>query len=581
MSRLKNFLEKLKKKSKLEILKSLFQSFSVTVVAVVAVVVFVPNSPKANFDNIKVFSHEIIYQVSVTDEDNAIKGNQLKIVLEDQFGKQEQLISLGQNYGSFSSLKPLTEYKLKVVYDKGFGEEVLAQETVKTDTDLIAAITNFSSYQDPMMQEEHYFIYNLEIAYGNIEGYTNFNLRYTTVFPEYPDELYYEYYPLLNNETSAQLYFYGSYGAVFQIFLEADFEGQTVIVDEIIMNAPFNLVGSFYIDYFNNTEISFYTFVNHIENIEEIECFIDLYQAETLIKSIDYIPEDIETTEEIPIVIDGLEPVSDYTLVLRANYINPDTLKKEEKNVYSFSFTTLKNSVAEITNFTQYIDPYFEEQYISVYNVEIAYGKTSGYSDFQLRYATINPMYPEETYYEIYPLTYLNTIAQLQFYNAQEAKYHLILEAMYNGEMVIIDEVEVDAPFMVSGSMDINTIDATEVLVNVYDVYIYSNGPTVTYSIDLYQSTALIETITYLPVEQSVLISNLEPLTPYQLVLRANYINPDTSIAEEKILSEVSFTTATDIVASITSFTQYIDPQNPNDYISIYDVVIAYENTIG
>ncbi|MDD3129589.1 MAG: hypothetical protein PHW21_04400, partial [Candidatus Izemoplasmatales bacterium] len=63
MSRLKIFQKKLKDRTKLEVIKGLIQAFSVTVVAVIAVTVFIPKSPKASFDEVKVFSSEIIYQV--------------------------------------------------------------------------------------------------------------------------------------------------------------------------------------------------------------------------------------------------------------------------------------------------------------------------------------------------------------------------------------------------------------------------------------------------------------------------------------------------------------------------------------
>ena len=298
MSRLKDFQEKLKKKTKFELIKSLFQAFSVTVVAVVAVVVFIPRSPKANFDDIKVFSHEIIYQVSVTDEDNAIEGNPIKIILENQFGREEQVISLGQNLGSFTSLSPLTEYKLKVVYDKGFGEETLAIETITTNTDLIAAITNFTEFIDPFVQEPYISFYDVGITYGITDGYSDWQLRYATIYPESQD-IFYSVYQLLNQETEAQVEFYNSTGATYHLILEAMFEGQMTVIDEVTIKAPFSIGGIMYLSYYNDTEVAFDIYdAYHHESVAEVNYVIELYQGSKLVTTVSYIPKETSTSEQ-------------------------------------------------------------------------------------------------------------------------------------------------------------------------------------------------------------------------------------------------------------------------------------------
>ncbi|MFA7075161.1 MAG: hypothetical protein WC152_00625 [Candidatus Izemoplasmatales bacterium] len=97
-----------------------------------AIVVLVPSSPKATIESVKAFTHDIVYQVNVTDSDGAITNDTLKIILENQFEYYEVLLEPGLSAGSFSNLNPNTQYTLSVRYDKGFGLEKLATQTIKT-----------------------------------------------------------------------------------------------------------------------------------------------------------------------------------------------------------------------------------------------------------------------------------------------------------------------------------------------------------------------------------------------------------------------------------------------------------------
>lgn len=117
---------KLKKKRRTyDSLKSLFSSFAVTVCAVVIALAVIPSSPKAEILGLSIFENQIVYQVEITDEDNALRLDTLKIVLENQMESYEYPLSLGINVGIFEDLSPGTPYKLSVVGSKGFGEERL------------------------------------------------------------------------------------------------------------------------------------------------------------------------------------------------------------------------------------------------------------------------------------------------------------------------------------------------------------------------------------------------------------------------------------------------------------------------
>ena len=356
MSRLKIFQKKLKDRTKLEVIKGLIQAFSVTVVAVIAVTVFIPKSPKASFDEVKVFSSEIIYQVSVTDEDNIVEDDQVKLILENQMENLEEVIVVGKNIGSFSGLKPNTKYNLKVVYDKGFGEEVLAKKEIFTKNNLVAA---FGGFELLTQLDEYTFNYLINVLWGDVANYTNWQIRYASIYPGSTQEPWYETIYLSPLETNIPLRIYGiSGGGSYHVILEAMFEGEMQVIDEVYLKPPFKLYASLYLEYYNDEEIGLNIYTELDESID-VSYIIELYKNGLLVRKIDYIPESGEMVHEGSVyVLEDLISNTDYSIKLIASYINPDTLREEEKVLGEESVHTLSNFYSEMSY--QEFDNYYE-----------------------------------------------------------------------------------------------------------------------------------------------------------------------------------------------------------------------------
>src|SRR3989339_1920876 len=88
------------KKSRIQMLRSWMTSFAVTVTAAVVVIIAIPASPKAVFEQVQAFENVITYQVNVTDEEQALYPESLKVVLENQFEYYERQLDLGSSIGS-------------------------------------------------------------------------------------------------------------------------------------------------------------------------------------------------------------------------------------------------------------------------------------------------------------------------------------------------------------------------------------------------------------------------------------------------------------------------------------------------
>lgn len=639
--RLKEFQKKLKDRTKFDIVKGLFQAFTVTVVAVVAVTVFIPKSPVASFDKVKAFSHEIIYQVNVLDEDDIVKSNEVFLVAESQYGEIKRPISLGTNYGSFTGLRKNTLYNLKVVYDKGFGEEILTKATVTTDNPLFAAITKVEA-----VQSGHISLYNIDIIYGDTLGYSDWQIRYATSFPEseeYSQEVYYNTLALPMMDETVQLEFYPSNGAVYHIVLEAKYEDQMVMLDEVTLKAPFSVYGYLYLIDYTEDQVQLYIYGEEQTEVDVLYV-LELYQGENLVKKYEYDSLSQFQNDENLIITD-LNPDTDYYLYLKAYYRDPSTLLEthvllSEVYVHTLAESTtpivIPNSpIVTVDNLSTYenyliyqinLTDYYEiasageirlvvenetefyEEYLDIgnnfgsisgltanseyslkvlfnqgnnyavlheqsittnevlvaaisgftdlgmgsYQVEVIYGNTTGYSDFQLSYASLSDAYPDEYYYDEAYFNSLQSLVQIEFYDSLSSRYSLILKAMNNSVLVDIDAVTIDAPYIVGGYLYAEGSSSSSGNLSVY--LDKSRASEVIFSLQVYNGPILIETInpvvgsTTLVYEDVFLVENLLPNTNYSVILNADYRNPDTLKPETLLIYQTNFTTFMEVI---------------------------------
>ena len=340
LNRRMKFKEQLKKKSKFETIKTMIMSFTATVTAVVAIAVLVPSSPKATIESVKAFTHDIVYQVNVTDSDGAITNDTLKVVLENQSEYYEVLLEPGLSAGSFSNLNPNTQYTLSVRYDKGFGLEKLATETIKTNEKDGAAFLGVNII-DP--NYDFYIPYQIDIYYTN-QSLTYQNLvLYVALVPYYQidDPIYEPYLIELEGTTSITLDVMNENTRVLA-YLEATTQNnETVILDTIEFMTPLSIYASLYVEQItpNGFGVSFYS---DYSSTTEISYEIVVKLNKQTIKTVK-LPTYEEGTQHFDqlLMIDGLRPETSYTLELYATYQDPITLQTVTRLLETFEETTL------------------------------------------------------------------------------------------------------------------------------------------------------------------------------------------------------------------------------------------------
>ena len=131
-------------------------------------------------EDVKIFETDVVYQVLVTDEDEALDLSSLKIVLDGQLEDYTYPLSLGLNVGVFEDLRPNTGYQLQVYGNKGYGDEKLAAMRVETNDSSNGAIISYELI-DAL---DFYLNYEVDILYSDPNGlYQEINLYYTYLYP--------------------------------------------------------------------------------------------------------------------------------------------------------------------------------------------------------------------------------------------------------------------------------------------------------------------------------------------------------------------------------------------------------------
>ncbi|MBI9010551.1 MAG: hypothetical protein JEZ05_11060 [Tenericutes bacterium] len=343
MSRLNKYEEKQKKLSRFQALKSIFSSFLITVTAVVVIVVVTPKSPKAEIQSLRAFNNAIIYSINVTDSDSAIIEDTLIVTLENQFEAYETTLVLGNNFGKFLDLQDDTEYKLKVLADKGFGLEVLDSQTIYT-----APVAGGVLLSSELIEEgEWNYVYQLEYLVNDVfNEYKSIQVRYGYKYNGEVEVFNYTTEALSFDDSSFIIDDANSNMEVF-VYLEAvTQEDNTVILDEMSFLTPYQVYASLSPMEVSNTTAEFSIWLEQSEEMDiEYEALLMINDYIVQRKSIIHDESEDLGMHHGGVTVEFTDLLMDqeYSVALLAKYQDPITLKRVEVNVNSFDFVTLTN----------------------------------------------------------------------------------------------------------------------------------------------------------------------------------------------------------------------------------------------
>jgi hypothetical protein len=302
-------------------IKNLMSTFAMSTVAVVAAVTLIPASPKAEIIKTVALNEEIVYQVEVTDKDNALDESTLFVVLENQLEYYEEPISLGEHSGYFENLNTNTQYRLSVYGDKGFGQERLATELITTRVKIGGTILGVTPITDM-----HNTIYEVDISiYDPDNTYTTVTLYYGEQM-EPDQEIQYHSIAVTSDKMELQINDIWS-EQLFHIYLEATTSDGVQQLDEIWVTPPYQMYASVELWYKNSTELMYSIYED--SSTINLRYEATVYIKNILMKTVTYTPD--PTEHHGGLLIEGLAPETEYSVEITAYYTNPQTLATEHQ----------------------------------------------------------------------------------------------------------------------------------------------------------------------------------------------------------------------------------------------------------
>ncbi len=335
-------------KRRYDAVKNLMSTFAMSTVAVVAVVTLVPASPQAEIIKTVALSEEIVYQVNVTDEDNALDESTLFVVLENQLEYYEQPISLGENSGYFDNLEDDTQYWLSVYGNKGFGQERLDTELITTREQIGGTILSVT----PDIQDHNTNYYVDVSIYDPDLKYSSINLYYGYTWEPGEELTYYEVPINSSRETLELMDIWTDYP--FHIYLEGTTIDGNEVLDEIWVTPPYTFNADVYLAYLNNEELKFHVYGDM--GVDNLKYNFNIYRGNMLLRTEEYIPEPDDYHGGY--LIEDLLPDTTYVIEVEAVFTNPQTLSREAIIIYNEEHTTIKDYSYDhtITWFDTYIE---------------------------------------------------------------------------------------------------------------------------------------------------------------------------------------------------------------------------------
>ena len=415
MTHKEQYTKQRKNKERFKVLRSFMSSLTLTAVAVIAVAVAIPRSPKASIQNVKVFEHEIAYQIIVTDLDQALDLDSLKVVLEGQLETYEQPLYLGLNVGLFENLRPSTAYHLQIFGSKGFGSERLASMRVKTSASSNGAIVSYELVE----HIDYYLNYEVRILLNDSEQkYESVSLYYTYLYPD-EEAQNYEQIVITSADQIVFLADVPNEHTRVHLYLEAvHYDGEINRLDELMFHVPFQLSTFVYLEQRSASTLAF-QFYGDYYITNQILYSAKLYLGYMLIDHItvegqqEYTHHDSATFTFLK-----LKKNTEYRLVISATYIHPQTMREETIMLHEETYQTLGDYEIEydirfhethIEVYIQLNDPnhYFQVPFYVIYEVvehQMIYYESNTFDftpDGVYKFVTFEILYPDVETYQI------------------------------------------------------------------------------------------------------------------------------------------------------------------------------------
>ena len=342
-------------KEKKLLIQKLISSFAITIVVVVVAVTIVSKIPNANILKVEAFGNDIYYEVEVIDNDCQIISGTLAIVAFNATEYHEIFLGIGNQSGSFGSLKANTTYDIAIYADYGYGKGTLDSSKITTLSNYGGKITNWqkiNSNTSSMMETLHYNIYT---SYNDLKGeISSVVLKYAFVYQDrisddlfFPDNSEFQIFPISYSQQTTLLSDIPNENVRIYLILEATLTtSETIILDQKQFDTPFRFYSSLYVSDVGPNYLSVSFYPDYYQR-QDVVYIVNLIKNGEIIEQRTFTAKDFSLTtdgehgeSESIIKFNNLQTLSKYHLQLIAEYPNLITKREESQELQFFDTST-------------------------------------------------------------------------------------------------------------------------------------------------------------------------------------------------------------------------------------------------
>jgi hypothetical protein len=261
-----------------------------------------------------------------SDIDSTVK---LAVELESQFGTESVPLTDLNREGVFSSLRPGTMYKVRVLREDSFGNVVLASTSVRTMNKASGALV-VTFPQVEVYPDETYLRPTIQVVFSDPHSeYAAWRIRYKVLWQPVTSEDVlspsgYQTTPIAASGDVVELSTLYPMNQSISVYLEAqDSQGSWQTIEHRLVATPLSFYASMYLTAFFPNAIGYYAYVSDSNDLGAV-FWTELWRNGIKIDEHEILPSE-DSGEPSPLWYQGLTRETDYSIRLMVRYVDPVT----------------------------------------------------------------------------------------------------------------------------------------------------------------------------------------------------------------------------------------------------------------
>lgn len=271
----------------------------------------------------------VLYRADWTDVSTIDPVPVLKVEIESQFGTEAAMLTEANREGMFTSLRPNTLYRVRILRDDGFGSVVLASTSVRTTVKASGAIA-VTFLRDESEPGESSLQPLIQVLFSDpLAEYAAWRIRHKVLWQPVSSEDVlepsgYQTEPILASGDIVELYTLYPMNQMLSIYLEGQTaEGTWKTIEHRLVATPLSFHASLYLSSFFPDSVGYFAYVDDSLALGA-EFWTELWRNGRQVHTQRIVPSE-DSNEPGMMWYRGLTRETDYSIRLMVRYVDPNT----------------------------------------------------------------------------------------------------------------------------------------------------------------------------------------------------------------------------------------------------------------